>query len=273
MAGPISELGAARGNAAGYQVIIPAAGCSRRMSHLTGERPKSLLEVEGRSIIAHSLETLNAFGFRHATFVVGYRRARLMAALGERYREIAIEYVVNEAYASSEHGWSLFLTRASWERSRRPVLFMDADNLYDPEMLRRLMRCPDPDVMLVDETFVASERDEELVCGRDGRVERLVRGRSDRVERYAGAFVGINRFSPAFMARLYRFMEAFFAPGDRNFKYERVFDAFIAATAARIRYLPIGGLPWININHEDEYRAASAIAARMAAVARAVGEE
>lgn len=266
----ISRLPPSR-DAAAYHVIIPAAGCSRRMAHLTADRPKSLLEIDGRSIIAHSLETLNAFGFTRVTFVVGYQRDLFVATLGERFRGIAIDYVVNEDYETTEHGWSLCVTGERWREERRPVVFMDADNLYDPDMLTAMLGSSHPDLMLVDDTFATGDREEELVTGRVGVIERLVRGRDDEVEGYAGAFVGINRFSAEFMDALYRYMDGFFAARGRMFKYERVFDAFIRDTGAEVHYLPTRGLPWINVNHEDEYQAARDIAARMAAVALAGG--
>ena len=256
--------------AAAYQVIIPAAGCSRRMSQLTAERPKSLLEIDGRSIIEHSLETLHAFGFTRVTLVVGYQRELMMRTLGNRFRGIAIDYVVNHDYATTEHGWTLYRSAERWRETRRPVVFMDADNLYDPEMLRVLLDSPYPDVMLVDDTFANLEREEELVAGRDGVITHLVRACVHEVPDLVGGFVGINRFSAAFMGRLYDYMDGFFATRGRDYKYERVFDAFIADTGASVRYGPTGGLEWINVNHEDEYRAAREIAARMAAVALAV---
>jgi len=254
---------------AGYQVIIPAAGCSRRMAHLTAERPKSLLAVEGRSIIEHSLDILDARGFRHVTVVVGYKRELLIAAVGSRYRRLNIDYVVSEDYAVTEHGWSLYLTRERWRRTRRPVLFMDADNLYDPAMLDALLDSPRQDLMLVDDTYASDERKEELVSGRRGLVTGLVRGRCAEVPDLVGAFVGINRFSAPFMEHLYAFMDEFFIAHGRRWKYERLFDALIRNRGARVHYLPTGGLAWININHEEEYAAAGGIARAMAAAVRA----
>jgi len=252
-----------------YQVIIPAAGCSRRMAHLTTDQPKSLLAIEGRAIIEHSLDTLDAKGFRHVTLVVGYKRELLIAALGSRYRRLDVDYVISEDYAITEHGWSLYLTRDGWHRSRRPVLFMDADNLYDPAMLDALMASPHQDLMLVDDTFAGEQREEELVSGRNGLVTGLVRGRGSEVTDLAGGFVGINRFSAPFMERLYAFMDEFFAAHGRRWKYERVFDALIRDRGVRIHYLPTEGLAWININHEEEYAAARSIARAMVAAVRA----
>jgi|GEM_PF-1491855 len=253
---------------AAYRVIIPAAGCSRRMAHLTTDRPKSLLPLEGRSIIEHSLEILDARGFRHVTFVVGYRRERLMAAIGSRYRHLEVNYAISADYAITEHGWSLYLSRDDWRRDRRPVLLMDADNLYDPAMLDALMESPHRDLMLVDCAYANRQREEELLRGRDGLVTGLVRGRGSELRDVVGGFVGINRFSAPFMERLYAFMGDFFAAHGRRWKYERVFDALIRDGGAHIHYLPTNGLAWININDEQAYQTARGLARTLIAAGR-----
>ncbi len=244
---------------ASYQIIMPAAGSSRRMSHMTEERPKALLELEGKTIIEHSLKILDSRGFRRVTFVVGYMRELFMQTLGARFKNISIEYVVSPNYATTEHGWSLYLTRDSWKGARSPVVFMDADNIYDPLMLDKLMAAPLENVVLVDSLFKIDTREEELVLGRDGVITGLKRGLAQDHGDYVGAFVGINKFSSAFMGALYAYMDDFFAENGPKFKYERVFDNMINATDAKLNYIDTDGLAWVNINHEEDYKLAKEI--------------
>jgi choline kinase len=237
-----------------YHVIIPAAGSSRRIAHMTTDQPKSLLEVEGQSIITRSLDALDARGIRRVTFVVGYKRDVFMAALGGQYKNLAIEYVVSEAYATTERGWSFYLTRDSWQREKRPVIFMDADNIYDPALLDVILDSDFENVMMVDEGFVAEDREEELVLGGNRVATGLARGLSLDYPDYAGGFVGINRFSAAFMETLYQYMEGFFAEKGPNQAYERVFDEMIRRNKAQINYLHTRDMGWVNVNHEEDYR-------------------
>lgn len=252
-----------------YQVIVPAAGSSRRIAHMTTDQPKSLLEIEGRSIIEHSLETLNARGFRRVTFIVGYKRDVFMDSLGDRYKDLALEYVVSEEYATTEHGWSLYLTRESWMRENSPVVFMDADNIYDPAMLDLVMASKLDNVMLVDDRYCADDREEELVLGRRGAITGLVRGLSGDYSDYVGGFVGINRFSADFMGALYAFMESFFRENGPKYKYERVFDRFNQQdNGFTLNYLCTSGLEWVNVNHEEDYRYACQLVNTFAALTK-----
>ncbi len=246
-----------------HHVIILAAGRSLRLERLTRDRPKSLLLVEGEPILGHALSFLSRRGFKRLTLVVGYLRQQFVETFGDRHQGIEIEYVTNEHFAESEHGYSLYCAKPNWNNGRQPVLFMDADNLFDPAMLDGLMECGFEDVMLVDETLDTPEREEELVRGQNGMVSGLYRGRTADYPDCVGGFVGINRFSAEFVGALFDYMTPFFAERGRMFKYERVFDAFIKDRGRRVNFVVTKGLPWINVNHESDYEIAKQIARKM----------
>lgn len=244
-------------------VLMPAAGSSRRLARLTKAVPKSLLRVGARAIIEYSLEALAARGVERLTLVVGYRKEALMDRLGVRYGPIGIDYVDSPDHARTEHGWSLYLTRAAWEAGGGPVLFMDADNLYDPAILDVVAAHGGPDVAAVDSAFDGGAREEELVTGRGGRVSRLLRGRTGEHPGCAG-FVGINRLSGEFMRALYEYMEGFFAAHGRSHKYERVIDRFLRDTGTVLHYVDCAPREWVNVNHESDLAKARRVARLMA---------
>ena len=243
---------------------MPAAGSSCRLGRQTEAIPKSLLRVGPRAIIEHSLEALAARGVERLTLVVGYRKEALMDRLGARYGPIGIDYVDSPDHARTEHGWSLYLTRAAWEARSGPVLFMDADNLYDPAILDAVTAGGAPDVIAVDSAFDSRAREEEIVTGHDGRVSRLLRGRTGEHPDCAGGFVGINRLSGGFMRALYEYMEGFFAAHGRSHKYERVIDRFLRDTGTALHYVDCVPREWVNVNHESDLAKARRVARLMA---------
>lgn len=230
---------------------------------MTRDRPKSLLLVENKPILEHTFSALAQRGFVRLTLVVGYLREQFTQYFGTNFEGIGIEYVINEHYANTERGYSLYCARESWSDGRRPVVFMDADNLFDPAMLDGVMECGFEDVMLVDETLETPERDEELVLGRDGIVSGLYRGKVSDHPDCVGGFVGINRFSAESMGKLFDHMSQILAERGIIDTYERVFDAFIKDRGWRVNYLKTNGLPWINVNHESDYEIAKNIARKM----------
>ena len=53
--------------------IIIAAGYGSRLKALTATTPKSLVEIEGKSIITYPIDALLAAGISDISIVVGYR--------------------------------------------------------------------------------------------------------------------------------------------------------------------------------------------------------
>ena len=263
--GPRREAGPdLAGNRLPSHVLIPAAGSGRRLGRLTKAVPKPLLRVGPRAIIEYSLEALAARGVERLTLVVGYRKEALTDRLGARYGPIRIDYVDSPDHARTEHGWSLYLTRAAWEARGGPVLFMDADNLYDPAILHAVAADRAPDVVAVDSAFDGGAREEEIVTGHGGRVSRLRRGRTGGRPDCAGGFVGINRLSGDFMRALYGYMEDFFAAHGRSHKYERVIDRFLRDTGTALHYVDCAPREWVNVNHESDLAKARRVARLMA---------
>ncbi len=74
-----------------YAVIL-AAGESRRTRPLTAQRPKPLIPLLGRPLLARILDELVGF-VTQATLVVGYRAEAIANHFGPNYRGIALRYV------------------------------------------------------------------------------------------------------------------------------------------------------------------------------------
>ncbi|MBX0330403.1 NTP transferase domain-containing protein, partial [Oscillochloris sp. ZM17-4] len=75
--------------------VILAAGESKRTRPLTSHRPKPLIPLLGRPLLAHILDELVGL-IERATLVVGYRADEIEAAFGDSYRGVALRYVRQE---------------------------------------------------------------------------------------------------------------------------------------------------------------------------------
>jgi dTDP-glucose pyrophosphorylase len=73
--------------------VIPAAGQGTRLRPLTADRPKALVTVAGRPIIAHVFEALGAADVAQYVVVVGYRGEQIVEYFGDSYGGTPIEYV------------------------------------------------------------------------------------------------------------------------------------------------------------------------------------
>ena len=147
------------------KAVIMAAGKSTRTYPLTLTRPKPLLPVLGKSILAWQMEALAPL-VDGIVLVVGYRQEMIRAQFGNEYRGVPITYV--EQLEQRGTGHAVLQCEPVVDG---PFLVQNGDDLYDPGDLARLaatdgaalaMEVPDPRLYGIYETTA------------DDRVLRLV---------------------------------------------------------------------------------------------------
>jgi len=113
------------------RAIILAAGMGNRLGPKANGRPKALQRIGVKTLIEHQLEALSAEGVGPVVVVVGHGENQVRDLLGD-----AVEYVVNERASETNSLYSLWLAR---EWLDGPVVLLNSDVLFHPEVLRRLL--------------------------------------------------------------------------------------------------------------------------------------
>lgn len=109
------------------QAIVLAGGLGLRLRSAVPELPKILAPVAGRPFIAYVLELLNCSGFSRAVLAVGYRRDLVVAALGDRFGDMALAYAVEETPLGT--GGAVWQASATLDAS--PVFVLNGDTFID----------------------------------------------------------------------------------------------------------------------------------------------
>lgn len=107
--------------------VVLAGGEGRRLRPLTKNRPKPMLPAGNRPILEHVLDTLVDADIERIVLVVGYKRDRVQEYFGPSYRDIPIEYAVQEKELGSGH--ALLQAR---EIIDDPMLVLNGDRVIDP---------------------------------------------------------------------------------------------------------------------------------------------
>ena len=105
------------------RALIIAAGRGQRLDPFTRRRPKPLLYVAGRPILAHLLDVLPALGISDVLAVVGYLGEQIAAYLETRPGP-AVKIVVQEQLLGNGH--AVYAARASLEG---PILILFGDTI------------------------------------------------------------------------------------------------------------------------------------------------
>ena len=78
------------------EAVILGGGFGTRLSHVVSDRQKILAEVNGRPFIFYLLDQLCEVGIRLVTLCTGYKGACVKNTIGEKYRELTIQYCHEE---------------------------------------------------------------------------------------------------------------------------------------------------------------------------------
>lgn len=234
------------------RAILLVAGVGRRLAN--PDRPKSMLEFGGRSLLARHIDALAKTKCTALTLVVGHLQDQIRAEatrVGAEHPAMTISVRDNPDYREGSVV-SLFVARDDLSSSE-PTVVMDGDVLYDAELLARLRDGGGESAFLVDTR--SEETGEEMMIGvRGGRARRIARrvGKGDANGAWdlVGEGVGFLKVGPTHAAAMREMLAEHVAAGRRNTEYEAVYDAFLDRFP--VGFVDVGALPWTEIDFEQD---------------------
>ena len=176
------------------RAIILAAGRGSRMQHLTNDKPKCLLEVNGKRLLEHQFEAITKAGIRSVAIVTGYKQ--------ELIKLPGVELIHNERWAETNMVSSL-VCADNWLQQDTCIISY-SDIFYDSSAIASLIENQNELAITYDpnwaglwekrfenplddaETFQFDEKNFLTEIGR----------RPKTVEDIQGQYMGLLRFMP-----------------------------------------------------------------------------
>src|SRR5689334_7727682 len=93
------------------KAIIISAGQGSRLGGLVSDRPKCLIDFNGRTLLDRQLDTLAANGIEDAVVVTGFKDDRIEEALAKRGRGPRVRTIFNPFYKVADNTGSLYMAR------------------------------------------------------------------------------------------------------------------------------------------------------------------
>lgn len=152
------------------KIVIPMAGYGTRLRPHTWSRPKQMISLAGKSVIAHLVDMFSTLPNPENVefvFIVGYLGDKVEAYMEEYHPEVNVKYVVQEEMRGQSH--AIYLAK---EYLNGPMVMVFADTLIETnlsflvdeeaDMVAWVKPVPDP------RRFGVTE------LGEDGWVKRLI---------------------------------------------------------------------------------------------------
>lgn len=149
------------------RAILINAGQGSRLLPLTLHTPKCLVEVNGRSILDHQIEALQAAGVPRIEVVGGYRAGQIREHLQRHHDPARVALTINPFWSVSSSIGSVWAVR---EYLDEPFVLVNGDTIFDPTVFQQALADMRPGVNLVVEPVRRPEHDDMLVQVRDARV-------------------------------------------------------------------------------------------------------
>ena len=236
------------------KAIMLAAGVGQRLfGEDDSQLPKALLRFEGKTLLHRHMEILRANGVDELVMVVGYRKEDLAAEVAAVGAADYVRTIVNPEFRGGPM-ISLWTAREVLSAGDA-MLFMDADVLYHPIMIERLVNSPHPNCFVMDRDTETGE-DPVKVCVRAGAVVdfgKMIEGDFDLV----GDWPGFMTMGPEVAAKVADATRDYMDAGKDDVSYEWAMrEVMMSEPHGTFGYEDITGIPWVEIDFPRDLKTA-----------------
>jgi len=225
--------------------VILAAGMGTRLRDIVGEKPKGLLQLDGKELIVRSLELLQEFGIQNIVMVTGYNEEQYLERLQTEFPQV--RFLCNKDYSITGSMHSLFLAQ---EALPSDFLLLESDLFYEKRALSTLIETPQESAILL--SGKTNSGDEVYVYGKDNQIELITKKPSDEFT-LQGELVGISKISADLYGKMcHHYKESVTFPSD--YHYENCISDLSAQRPTE--YLKVEDLVWTEIDDPSHYQRA-----------------
>ncbi|OCA88320.1 aminotransferase [Bacillus sp. FJAT-27225] len=241
------------------QSIILAAGMGKRLKELTNNNTKSMVKVNGITMIERMLRQLDKLNLERIIVVAGFKGQVLIDYISTLRIKTPIEYVTNEIFNKTNNIYSLYLAKDYLLKD--DTILLESDLIFEDEVLNKIVKDPYPSLALVakyeswmDGTVVTLDEENNIksfLGKKDFRYEDI--------QKYYKT-VNIYKFSKEFSTTHYvPFLEAYSKALGNNEYYEQVLKVVTLLDKPEIKATILGDEAWYEIDDLQDLDIAESI--------------
>lgn len=236
------------------KAVILAAGVGSRLAPLTNDRPKSLVEVGGKSFLFRQLELLAAAGIRSEDVIVvgGYKIEFLRDAL--LHGGFACPVVFNDHFADWNNFYSLLCAREALGGS--DFLQLDGDTILDGQLLPKVLAAKGDALVAVD---CRDELDDETMkVELAGDRVRAIAKKLDPAT-CAGEYIGVTRLAATAAEKIFEDLARFPAENLTHEYYEHAYHRLTGSGVVPFGIVDVHDCTVLEIDTVEDLRRAEAL--------------
>jgi choline kinase len=245
------------------KAIILSAGQGSRLGHLVDDRPKCLIDFNGRSLLDRQLDTLEANGMQEAVVVTGFHDELVQQAIARRSGGPKVRTVFNPFYKVADNTGSLYMAR---EELSGDCLVWNGDTLVSNALMRRVVDNDRSGICVtIDRKAGGYDDDDMKVVEEDGRLKAIGKRIGEGVNAES---IGLLAFRSGGAEQFRDAIErAMRTPEGTTIWYLRVINHI--AQSGDVWTLDIHGEEWGEVDFPPDVEAARELTARWDAAEKA----
>ena len=243
--------------------VILSAGMGTRLMPLTKEIPKTLLEINGMTLLERMIRNCIDAGINKFIVIVGYNREKvteLCPQISEKY-DIEIKAIANEKYDITNTSVSTYLaSKFIEENDLDDFVLINGDNVVDPKIISNIVASNNTG-MIIDNFKELNEESFKLIIDDEsfneertianGKINSIGKGLD--IPSSTGEFIGVSKVVSDDVAEFNRILESLIEEDPQNY-YDFAFkDLSIIKT---IDFVLTNGLKWTEIDDHNDWEKA-----------------
>ncbi len=237
------------------KAIILSAGQGSRLGHLVDDRPKCLIDFNGRALLDRQLDTLAANGIEEAVVVTGFHDELVQAAVAKRSGGPRVTCVFNPFFKVADNTGSLYMAR---EALSGECLVWNGDTLVSDALMAKVVANERPGICVTVDRKDRYDDDDMKVVEADGRLKAIGKRLTDGVNAES---IGLLAFRSGGAERFREAIEGAMRTSEgTTIWYLRVIHHL--AQSSDVWTLDISGEEWGEVDFPPDVEAARALTKR-----------
>ena len=238
------------------KAIILSAGQGSRLGHMVDDRPKCLIDFNGRTLLDRQLDTLEANGVDEAVVVTGFHDELVQQAIARRSGGPKVRTVFNPFYKVADNTGSLYMAR---EDLSGDCLVWNGDTLVSKALMAKVVgNARNGICVTIDRKAEGYDDDDMKVVEDGGRLKAIGKRISQGVNAES---IGLLAFRAGGAEQFREAIEAAMrTPEGTTIWYLRVINRI--AQSGDVWTLDISGEEWGEVDFPPDVEAARELTAR-----------
>ncbi len=241
-------------------VLVLAAGSGARLYPLTDEMPKSIIDINGKTMLHETLKYLDMFNSTGKVFIneviicVGFQRKKIYDYLSKlTFNGLNITLIENPLYSHLNNNFSVWLSKS--HLLGKEFILINGDIFYESHILKKVFESNLNNFSIVDTTKPLPEDGMKVLISEE---DNLIRAFSKTFYEGHACTVGIHKFSEQGSVNFFEALQEQLEKGINSFHHSAI-DKIIKNGAYKHHALDIKGLKWCEVDDMDDLKVARRI--------------